>query len=148
MVDTVDASPIGVAKARAWARERGVTMNAEAADLVHWHWPCEQYHLVASLYVHFFDADRPRMHHAMLEALKPGGILILEAFRPEQLEYQKVHRSGGPKSADMLYSRAKLTADFADASILLLEEAEVELDEGHRHRGTAAIIRAVVQKRL
>ena len=88
------------------------------------------------------------MHRAMVDALKPGGIIILEAFRIEQMEYQKIHRSGGPRTADMLSSRPKLEADFAGASIFLLEEAEVELDEGHRHKGRAAVVRAVVQKPL
>ena len=86
------------------------------------------------------------MHRAMIEALKPGGVLILEAYRPEQLEMQKQYRSGGPKIAEMLFSREKLAEDFAGASILLLEEATVELAEGRRHQGLAAIIRAVVKK--
>ncbi len=146
IVDTVDVSPLGVAKARKLAKERGVDINAEIADLITWTWPRDAYDIVAALYIHFFDADRPGMHGAMMDALKPGGILILEAFRPEQLELQKKHRSGGPKSADMLYSEAKLAKDFASASILHLEETTVELAEGHRHKGLAAVIRAVVQK--
>jgi SAM-dependent methyltransferase len=146
IVDTVDISPLGVAKARELAEARGVAVNTEIADLLTWDWPRASYDIVAALYVHFFDPDRPLMHRAMMNALKPGGILIFEAFSVEQLEMRKKHHSGGPKTADMLYTRAKLTADFADASILLLEEATVELDEGHRHKGLAAIIRAVVQK--
>ena len=62
--------------------------------------------------IHFFGADRPRMHRAMLDALKPGGLIILEAFRIEQLEFQKLHRSGGPREAGMLCSRAKLESEF------------------------------------
>ncbi len=146
MVDTVDVSPLGVAKAKKFAEASGVKINAELADLLTWDWPSRRYDIVAALYLHFFDPDRPRMHRAMLEALMPGGILILEAFRPEQIEMRKVHHSGGPKTADMLYSIAKLTDDFAGASILLLEEAVVELHEGSRHSGLAAVIRAVVQR--
>ena len=48
----------------------------------------------------------------------------------------------------MLCSRAKLEGDFASAKFLLLEEAEVDLDEGPRHKGRAAVIRAVIQKPL
>ncbi len=146
IVDTVDVSPLGVAKARRLAGERSVQINATLADLLTWAWPRDIYDIVAALFIHFFDSDRPRMHRAMLDALKPGGILILEAYRPKQLELQKMHRSGGPKTADMLYSKAKLAEDFAGASFLLLEEATVELTEGQRHSGLAAIIRAVVQK--
>jgi SAM-dependent methyltransferase len=148
IVDTVDVSPLGVAKSRALADARGVEVNAHIADLLEWDWPRERYDLVAALYIHFFDADRPNMHREMLGALKPGGIIIFESFRQEQLEFQKLHRSGGPKSAAMLCSREKLESDFAGAGFLLLEEADVDLDEGQRHRGKAAIIRAVIQKPL
>jgi hypothetical protein len=101
---------------------------------------------VAAVYIHFFDPDRPRMHRAMLDALKPGGLIIIESFRIEQMEFQKLYNSGGPRTADMLGSRAKFESDFAGNRFLLLEEAEVELDEGPRHSGRAAVIRAVVQK--
>lgn len=146
--DTVDVSPVGVAKARAFAKARGVEIAAQIADLLDWDWPLDRYDIVAALYIHFFDTDRPRMHRAMLDALKPGGIVILESFRIEQLEFQKLHGSGGPRLADMLCSRAKLEADFAGATFLLLEEAEVELDEGRRHKGRAAVIRSVIQRPL
>jgi SAM-dependent methyltransferase len=144
-VDTVDVSPLAVAKAHKLAETRGAKLNIELADLTSWTWPQACYDIVAALYVHFFDTDRPRMHRAMLGALKPGGILIMEAFRIEQLEMKKLYGSGGPKTADMLHSKAKLASDFEGASILLLEEAIVELDEGHRHKGPAAVVRAIVQ---
>lgn len=146
IVDTVDVSPVGVAKARRLAAECGVAVNAAVADLLAWTWPENAYDIVAALYLHFFDADRPRMHLAMLGALKLGGVLILEAFRPEQIEFQKTHRSGGPRTADMLYSKAKLAGDFAGAAVLHLEEKDVELAEGRRHSGLGAIVRAIVQK--
>ena len=147
-VDTVDVSPVGAAKAQALAKARGVEIGAQIADLLDWDWPRERYDIVAALYIHFFDGDRPRMHRAMLDALKPGGLIVLESFRIEQLEFQKSHSSGGPREASMLCSRAKLEADFAGCRFLLLEEADVELDEGLRHKGPAAVIRAVVQKPL
>ncbi len=146
IVDTVDISPLGVEKASQLARARGVSVNAVVADLLTWDWPSDTYDIVASLYVHFLDEDRPRMHRAMLSALKPGGVLILEAFRIEQLDMQKQHKSGGPKVAQMLYSKEKLAADFAGARTVELEEAIVTLDEGHRHQGPAAIVRAIVRK--
>jgi SAM-dependent methyltransferase len=146
IVDTVDVSPLGVAKARGLAKDRGVSINASIADLLTWSWPRDAYDVLAALYIHFFDGDRPGMHRAMLDSLKPGGILILEAFRPEQLELQKEHRSGGPRTVDMLYSKAKLAGDFAGTSILQLEEATLELAEGQRHKGLAAVIRAVVRR--
>ena len=146
VVDSVDISPLGVAASKELAKARGVEVNARVGDLLTWDWPVDRYDVVAALYLHFLDSDRPQMHHAMLDALKPGGVLILEAFSIEQLEYKKVHGSGGPKIADMLYSEPKLAADFANTAVLLMQETTVELNEGHRHKGPAAVIRAVVQK--
>ncbi len=146
IVDTVDISPIGIAKAQALAAERHVTINAIQADLLTWDWPRNAYDVIASIYLHFFDIDRPRIHHAMLAALKPGGLFILEAFNPGQLELQKTEHSGGPKTADMLFSVEKLRADFAGAEILLLEECVVDLDEGHRHKGKGAVTRLIARR--
>jgi SAM-dependent methyltransferase len=146
-VDTVDVSPAGVAKARKLALERGVEVNAQIADLLTWNWPENAYDIVAALYVHFFDTGRPLMHRAMLKALKPGGILILEAFSLQQLEMKKRYHSGGPKTPDMLYSKDKLAGDFADHSVMMLEEVATELNEGYRHKGHAAVVRAVVARR-
>jgi len=148
IVDAVDASSVGVAKAEALAKERGVSINAQVADLLDWTWPRGQYDIVAAVYIHFFDGDRPRMHRAMMDALKPGGLILLEAFRIEQMEFQKLYNSGGPRTVDMLCSRAKLESDFPGAEFLLLDEADVELDEGPRHKGPAAVIRAAIQKPL
>jgi SAM-dependent methyltransferase len=145
-VDTADVSSLGVAKARKLAQTAGAELSAEIADLLTWTWPRAQYDIVAAIYVHFFDEDRPRIHRAMLDALKPGGILILEAYRLEQAEFKKLHHSGGPPDANMLYSAGKLRDDFEGATILQLEELEAELSEGVRHRGRAAIVRAIVQK--
>ncbi len=49
VVDTVDVSPIGVAKAQAFAKSRGVAINAEIGDLLDWDWPRERYGLAAAL---------------------------------------------------------------------------------------------------
>src|SRR5271166_478093 len=70
IVDTVDVSPLGVAKARKLAQGRGVKINATLADLLTWAWPRNAYDIVAALYLHFFDSDRPKIHRAMVDALK------------------------------------------------------------------------------
>ncbi|MDZ4792032.1 MAG: methyltransferase domain-containing protein [Hyphomicrobiales bacterium] len=146
IVDTLDISPVGVEKAQALARQRGVTINAQLADLLTWNWPQAEYDVIASIYLHFFDADRARIHGAMLAALKPGGVLILEAFNPAQLEMQKTEGSGGPKTADMLFSAEKLRGDFIGAEIELLEESVVDLAEGHRHKGRGAVVRLIARR--
>ena len=85
---------------------------------------------------------RVSVHRAMLAALKPGGLVILEAFTPEQLNYT----SGGPRLPEMLYTAGMLRADFAAGEVLELTETRTELAEGNYHSGPAAVVRLVARR--
>ena len=98
-------------------------------------------------YVQFAPKTRSRVHQAMFQALKPGGVLILEAYRPEQIEYQSQYNSGGPPLISMLYDAQMLRQDFRKAEILNLTETTTQLSEGQYHNGEAAVIRAVLCKK-
>ena len=81
---SVDLSPVGLEKAQKLAVQQDVQLQTECADLTTWNWLCNEYDLVVAIYLHFAPEVRQRMHQSMLRALKPGGLLILEAFNPEQ----------------------------------------------------------------
>lgn len=142
-VTSVDASPRAQAKAAALAQQKGVSLSLATADLRHWDWPREKFDLAIAIYAHFRRWDRPVIHRAMLDALVPGGVVLLQAFSP----YQRLYHSGGPSDLDMLYSAYRLREDFIDADILELEEVETTLDEGRGHRGKAAVTRIVARRR-
>jgi len=139
---SVDASEVGLRKAAQLAADRGVSLRTEQVDLTTWTWPETEYDVMAAIYIHFPVEVRARMHHAMLQALKPGGVLILEAFTPEQLHF----KSGGPTVAAMLYTPDLLRMDFAGAEIQFLETCVTELAEGRYHRGPAAVVRLVARR--
>ena len=80
-VSTVDLSPVGVARARKSAQEAGLTMSIEQADLASWTWPVDEFDAVASIFLHLPREVRPQIHAQMFGAVKPGGMLIIEAFR-------------------------------------------------------------------
>ena len=141
-VYTVDLSPIGVERAQKAARDAGVDMTIECADLSTWNWPIARFDAVACIFLHLPPEVRASVHRNVLEALKPGGFLVLEAFTPAQLQ----RTSGGPKQVELLYTADILRQDFHAAGALELEEAEIQLDEGRMHRGPAAVVRAVFRK--
>lgn len=142
-VTTVDVSPVGCEKARALARERGVALEVIEADLRTWSWPVHAFDAVASVFVHFPPPDRVAMHARMRAAAKPGGTILIEAFDPRQIEYQKVGNGGGPRDVAMLYDAEMLRADFVPIDVLMLEHALRDLSEGRLHDGPCALVRAV-----
>ncbi len=146
LVDTFDLSAHGVAKARALATERGVSINAVQGDALSWDWPEARYDLIALIYMHLVEPERRVVHARALGALKPGGLIVLEAFRPEQLLRHAAGARGGPRDAALLYSVEALREDFSAGSILLLEAAEARVNEGRLHAGESAVVRAVVRK--
>lgn len=141
-VHTVDLSPVGVRRSQDAARAAGLQMTIELADLSTWDWPVETFDAVASIFLHLPPHVRPQIHGYMFRAVKPGGLVFLEAFTPAQLQ----NSSGGPKQVELLYTADILRRDFSAAVPVLLEEKEISLDEGHMHRGPAAVVRAVFRK--
>jgi len=139
---SVDASEVGLRKAQQLADDRGVKIRTERVDLTAWAWPEQDFDIVAAIFVHFPPEVRARMHRRMIEALKPGGVLILEAFTPAQLGY----KSGGPPVAEMLYTADMLRIDFAGAEFLQIEECVTDLEEGKYHRGPGAVVRLVSRR--
>lgn len=141
-VHTVDLSAVGVARAQAAAQAAGVALKIEQADLAIWNWPVDHFDGVIAIFLHLPPQVRPNVHKSMLRAVKPAGLILLQAFSPAQLKYS----SGGPKQVDLLYSADILRQDFAPAQPLELQEKEVQIDEGYMHRGRASVVQVVFQK--
>ena len=141
-VTIIDQSEIGLNKARHLAAEKSVVIQTICEDLVSWEWPVNTYDAIISVFVHFGPTERPTVHKYIVDALKPGGWLIMQSFHKDQIN----RNSGGPKNVDMLYTTEMLAGDFSGLRIEELEEAEVDLEEGVYHHGTAAVINLLAQK--
>ena len=143
-VSAFDISPVGVAKARRLAAERGVQVRYDVASVYDWHWPAGEFDVVAAIFVQFADpAMRSFMFERIVRALKAGGLLLVEGYTPKQLEFG----TGGPKQVENLYTEALLRQAFAGFDILELRQYEAELKEGSRHQGPSAVIDLVAVKR-
>ncbi len=141
-VVAVDFSPRALQKATKLALDRGVRLTTICADLTDWDWPEAVYDAVVAVFLHLTPAARAAVHGAMLRALRPGGLVVLVAFAPEQLQYG----TGGPRDPDMLYPADTLAEDFTEAELLELEETVVTLGEGPGHQGPAAVTRLVARR--
>jgi cyclopropane fatty-acyl-phospholipid synthase-like methyltransferase len=140
---SLDFSPSAGEKARALAAERGVRLRTEQADVTAWNWPVAEFDVIAAIFVQFVGpALRTRMFDGMKQAVKPGGLILMQGYRPEQLTY----RTGGPAQVENLYTRALLQDAFADLDILEISEHNSVIREGSGHNGMSALIDLVARK--
>ncbi len=142
-VVSVDSSPLGLAKARRLAARRSVMIETVEADLAAFDWPEGAFDLVVAIFINFAGPPlRDAIFAGMQRALAPGGTLILEGYRPEQIAYG----TGGPGNPEYLYTRQLLEDSFSDMHILHLVERDAEIREGSAHAGMSALIDLVARK--
>jgi cyclopropane fatty-acyl-phospholipid synthase-like methyltransferase len=140
---SLDFSAPAQAKAKRLAAERGVRLAAELADLATWQWGAARFDVVVAIFIQFADpALRDSIFAGMKGCLKSGGLLLLQGYRPEQLNY----RTGGPPFVENLYTTELLRTSFADLDILHLAEHDEALAEGEHHVGMSALIDLVARK--
>jgi SAM-dependent methyltransferase len=142
VVSAVDLSEEGRNKALNLASEKSVSIDYLVGDASTVEFEENSFDAIALIYAHFPESIRKIIHRKAIAWLKPGGKIILEAFRPEQLHF----KSGGPKEVSMLFTKALLENDFDDLTIYQLDTLNTILNEGDFHQGEAAIIRLVAIK--
>lgn len=142
-VEAFDIAEKAVVKARGLAARTGATVAYTVADCDSYAWEEATYDGVVAIFVQFADpALRKRLFERMQRSLRPGGVLLLQGYTPQQLAY----RTGGPPQLDHLYTPALLKAAFADLDVLELREYEAEIHEGSGHLGRSALIGLVARR--
>ncbi len=138
-VEAVDGSPVGLEKARQLAARHGVRLGTTVTDLAAYTPEAGAFDAVVLVFLHLPPELRRAVHARAAAALRPGGVVLLEAFTPRQLAFS----SGGPKQADMLFAADTVRDDFPGVTWESLGEGEVVLDEGPLHQGRAAVLRGI-----
>ncbi len=135
-VDALDFSPVAISKARAFAASRGVSINFAQANVVGVEWPTAMYDVIAAIFTQFATPEeRTNLFRWFKRALKPGGLLILQGYRVEQLGYG----TGGPPERDHLYTPELLSEAFAGWNVLELASYDADVQEGSGHKGLSAL---------
>ena len=142
-VHALDASPVALDKSRALALRRQVDMQWTQADLQTWDWPVATHDAIVAIFIQFVGPEgRARQFAGMRQALKPGGLLILQGYTPRQLEYG----TGGPPNVENMYTGKLLRAAFGEWEIQHLSEHDAVIEEGAGHSGMSALIDLVARK--
>jgi cyclopropane fatty-acyl-phospholipid synthase-like methyltransferase len=140
---SIDFSPLAQAKTRALAKERGVTVRTEQADMRNWNWTEAAFDVVVAIFIQFATPpERAKIFAGIKHTLKSGGLLLMQGYRPKQLEY----KTGGPSEVERFYTYALLKDAFADLASLEINEHDSLLAEGDHHVGMSALIDLVGRK--
>lgn len=139
-VTAVDFAPTALARAAALAAEACVRLTLIEADITQWRPPTGGFDLVLLIFLQLSPDQRVPAHRAAVEALAPGGLLVLEAFALGPW------RDCGPKTDEARYDPATLERDFRDLEILHLRTDRVVLREGEGHRGEATVVRLIARR--
>lgn len=138
----VDGSKVGLAKADKLAEKSGVTIRTQRANLDTYDLGEERWDAIVAIFCHLPPELRSRVHAGVVKALKPGGVFVLEAYTPKQLDY----KTGGPPKVELLISAADLTQKLKGLTFEHLEEIERDVQEGRLHTGKAAVVQMLAVK--
>ncbi len=142
-VTGVDFSAEGLRKAERLARERGVALTLIEADLATFDLGVDRWTGIVSMWAHTPSVVRRRLHADVARALVPGGVFVLEAYRPEQIALG----TGGPKNPDMLPTLAQLRDELAGLELVIARETDRDVREGAGHGGPSATVQVVAIRR-
>lgn len=142
-VTAMDASARGLDKARALAAARGVAVEFRRADILDWDWQERVYDAVIGIFMQFLSpAERARVFDGIARAVAAGGLVMLHGYAPRQIGYG----TGGPKSAENLYTPDLLRRAFPGWEVLVARDDDADLAEGTRHVGRSALVDFVARK--
>lgn len=144
-----DQSAEGKSKAEKLANKAGVEIDYQVGEFSGLSFANENFDAAALIYAHFAPQLRSRYHRLIGNLINPGGLIIVEGFSKQHIEYQNINPNiGGPRNIDMLYTKEMIQNDFSDFEPIELIETEVELSEGSGHNGIGKVIRFIGKKLL
>lgn len=141
-VTAVDLSSVGLGKAQKLASKNNVEIELIHQDLAHFDPGLNKWDGVVSIFCHLPEALRRTLHAKIVDALKPQGVLLLEAYTPEQLLFA----TGGPPVADMMMTRQALQQELAGLKFSYIQELQRDVIEGSGHTGKGAVVQLVAIK--
>jgi SAM-dependent methyltransferase len=142
-VTAFDFALNAVAKAKRLAQRRNVRVSHELGDAYTWPWTVKRYDALVAVFIQFVPPEgRDGVFAGMKSAVAPGGLFLLEGYRPEQVDYG----TGGPPRREHMYTREWLESTFRGWEILVLDDYDAVIQEGQAHNGMSALIDLVARK--
>ncbi|MEE9388964.1 MAG: class I SAM-dependent methyltransferase [Paracoccaceae bacterium] len=142
-ITAFDLSETAVERANKLAKQQGVSARFNVSNWDSWNWNAPAYDLVAAIFIQFVGpVERSKQFANIKTAVKPGGVLLLHGYRPEQIDLG----TGGPPRAENMYTEEMLRHEFSNWQIERLASYERDVQEGRGHSGKSALIDLIARK--
>lgn len=113
----IDSSQVAIEKAKAYAREKGISIQAIKADLTTYALPEDEYNVI----LNFYFLERGLIPQ-IKKALKKGGMVLFETYTMEHKKFDQ------PFNPNYLLKENELLHLFLDFKIIFYQEGVVEKD--------------------
>mgnify|MGYP001803443981 FL=1 len=141
-VRSVDFSVAGRAKTLQLAQKQKVSVEYDVADITQYDMGYAKWDGIVSIFCHLSESNRSALYQSIEQALKPGGIFLLESYNKKQLEFD----TGGPRELSYLLSLYELKKAFKNFEMIVATDVERAIVEGNSHNGTSSVTQFIASK--
>lgn len=141
-VTAIDASDVGLNKAKQLAKKNKVNLKTIVADLADFEMGMSRWDAIIAIFCHLPPSLRKQVNQKIVTALKPNGLFIAEAYSKKQLE----HNTGGPKDLNLLMDLNQVKNELTGLDWLQASEIKREIIEGAGHTGLGEVIQLIGAK--
>lgn len=141
-ITAIDYADSGLQKTKKLAQKYAVDVRTKKVDLLVDSVPSEKYDAAIMVFGHFHRDAQKIIFNKMKNAIKPEGIMMLEVYSKDQLNYG----TGGPANLDMLYEPKDILTWCEGHEVIHFFYGEQERVEGKAHTGLAHVIQLVLRK--
>ncbi|MEZ4695415.1 MAG: class I SAM-dependent methyltransferase [Rhodothermales bacterium] len=141
-VTGVDSSRVGLDKAQRLAKVRSVKITTVQSDLADFDFGVEKFDGLVSVFCHLPTALNRSVFKMAIRSLRPGGIVVLEAYSPRQLDYG----TGGPPNIELLHSVEEWKQILDGFEFELAHEVVRMIEEGEYHKGQSSVVQIIARK--
>ncbi|PID82253.1 MAG: SAM-dependent methyltransferase [Clostridiales bacterium] len=140
-VTAVDFSEKGIEKTQALANKKKVSVKTIVSDVLDYDFGENEYEAVINIFLHFESDERKIIAKKIRNALKPGGVFLLEVYHLEQL----ASGTAGPKDEKLLLTEDRVIDDYQNFSFDILRKVHRQTYEDHEHRGGGVVVQLIAR---
>lgn len=141
-VTAFDFSESALAKTEKLANKMEVHVKSVLLDLLSGSIEEKQFDAAIMVFGHFQKQDQLNVLNKIVASVKPDGIIMMELYSDEQIEY----KTGGPKELNLLYNVLDMLTWCNQFKIIHFFTGEKVRNEGKLHTGLGHVIQFILRK--